>query len=490
MTLSFPFTRNVLSADKMKKFWLGEYVMNMNAWIFFTALLCLVLCLIVGISALRSHSVVQRKVFVFLALLSLLGSLSGAISLGRRMTHFSPPASEQAPLPSRSQIISQTDTTRFSLSGKDGTLVWKYTSQSTCETTSIFTVANDILYERGALPQQQEVCIRATRLSTGAELWSTKIKTSLSTDSLKENTLPADKLLVIQGRLYFQINATFYIFATSNGKILHTLPPTLSGDASAILDDFAVNDQALVLFYSPDRGLSHLIVLSPTTLNVLWKDTQRTSLDLIALQGQILYTYGQGMVSRNVTNGSQLWRTALPDSGLLGSSATSERVYLRMQNTSGSADASIYVYQAHDGQFLWKVPVDSWAGATNGGFTAFSPIEVNGVVYIVDTNTLSAYQANTGQVLWRYKQSPLASDSIHVDPYKVIYFSQPVIVGKVVFVAAISTTSYPPPLELFPAFCLGRCIAGKSNIVALNASNGKSYWHYEVPMDTAILTTT
>ena len=461
--------------------------MNTNAWIFFTSLLSLLLCLLVARSVLQHHSIVQRNIFASLALLLLLCSISGAISLGWRMTHVSPSISEQTPLPSQSQIIGQTSLTRFSLNGKDGTLALKYPYQSVCTMNRIFAQANGVIYERGALPQQQEGCIQATRLNTGAELWSTKIKASQSAESLTGNTLPSDQLLVEQDRLYLQVDGTLYILDVSSGKILHTIPPTLSDDKSASLDNFFVDDQALVLLYRTEHSYS-LVVLSPTTQNVQWKYTRGTFFDLIALQRKTLYIHDQGIVALDVSNGLRLWRTDLPSSGLLGASATPERVYVRVQNTYGSDKASIYAYGARNGQLLWKAPVDSWAGSSEAGPNPLTPIEAGGVVYVVDTNTLRAYQANTGRVLWQYKQDPLASDSIHADPYQVIYFSQPVIVGKVVFVAATVTTSYPPPLKLFPSFCLGRCTAVKPNIVALNAMNGKSYWHYEVPMSAAILT--
>jgi magnesium-transporting ATPase (P-type) len=139
--------------------------MNNNAWIFFIGLLSLLLCFIFGRSAFHRDSIVQQKIFACISLLLLLCSLIGGASLTWRMIHGSSSVSEPTPLPASSQVIIQTSVTRSSLSGKDGTLNWNYPYRSLCAMNEIFAVANGIIYERGALPQKQEVCIQAVRLN-------------------------------------------------------------------------------------------------------------------------------------------------------------------------------------------------------------------------------------------------------------------------------------------------------------------------------------
>jgi outer membrane protein assembly factor BamB len=252
-----------------------------------------------------------------------------------------------------------------------------------------------------------------------------------------------------------------------------------------------VNDQALVILYLVSGIVENstpyrFVTLQPLTGEVLWKSTPGIYHDLITLQGSTLYAYDKGIVALNVRNASKLWQADLPDIRILASSATAKHLYIRAQNTVGSADGSVYAFDVQDGQVLWQVAVDSWAGGPVGVPEELAPIEANGVVYVVDTNVLLAYRATSGERLWQYRENPLPNDSIILNSHLVIYFSQPVIVGDVVFVANTLTYPVPPPLSLGSPFCLGRCNTPPTGILALSASSGKLYWRHEVPTSSRV----
>jgi outer membrane protein assembly factor BamB len=285
----------------------------------------------------------------------------------------------------------------------------------------------------------------------------------------------ADKLLIVCGALYLRVDHLLYKLDIRNGKILDKITSDFVYPGGAGFFNFASNNDELVLQYGFATGpsapfLDTLVVLQVSDDKVLWKSEPGGNQYLLALQGDTLYTQRGSIVALRVRDGVQLWKTSLPELNVVRSSASGERVYLRAQNSLGSANSTIYTLSARDGRLLWKVPVTSW----NGG----ASVEADGITYIVDTNTLSAFQADTGRLLWRYKESPLPSTAIGFNPYDIMYFSQPIVVNGVVFVATNFTTSFPPPLRLIPDFCFGQCTP-RTGINALRASDGKLYWHYQ-----------
>jgi outer membrane protein assembly factor BamB len=456
--------------------------MNSNGLILLAVLLGLLISFFLGMKALGGQVSVRKKVYVGMTLLVLSSSLIGGISVWWRMIHPQPYAPESTPLPAQSQVIihqwdeqdSQSRLYRSSLSGRDGTVHWSYQDQSPCIINGYFTLANGIIYQRGAIPEKQEICVRASRLSNGAELWSSTIKSSQPPDNLLSGNPNADKLLVVREALYLQVDDILYKLDIKDGKILGRITPDIV-KSGAVFVNFASNNDELALQYSFSKGPGDplqetLVVLQVSDDKLLWKSALGWHQDLLAVQGDTLYTQRGSVVALRVSDGAQLWKAGLPELSVVESSASSERVYLRAQNSPGSADAAIYTLSARDGRLLWKVPVTSW----NGG----APVEANGIAYIADTNTLSAFNANTGRLLWRYKESPLPSTAIGFNPYDIMYFSQPIVVDGVVFVATNFTTSFPPPLRLIPDFCLGQCTP-RTGINALRASDGKLYWHYQ-----------
>ncbi len=462
--------------------------MNSNALIILAVLLGLLIGFFLWMKALSSQASVRKKVYVCMTLLVLSSSLIGGISVWWRMIHPQPYMPEPAPLPAQSQVIihqwdeqdSQSRLYRSSLSGRDGTVHWIYQDQSQCAENGYFTLENGIIYQKGAIPEKQEFCVRASRLNDGAELWSRTIKSAQSPENLRTSNPMADQLLVVREALYLQVDNIIYKLDIRNGKILSRISPEIAR-SDAHLINFATNNEELVLQYDVladgsnrynDGALEDiLVVLQVSDGKMLWKSETGKYQDMMNLQGDMLYTQNRGVVvALHVRDGTQLWKAELPQLSIVASSASSEHVYLRAQNSAGSADASVYVLSARDGRLLWKVPVTSW----NGG----APVESNGITYIADTNTLSAFNANTGRLLWRYKESPQPSTAIAFNPYDIIYFSPPVIVDGVVFVADNFTTSYPPPLRLIPDFCLGQCTP-RTGVNAFRASDGKLYWHYQ-----------
>lgn len=459
--------------------------MNSNMLILLAILLGLLISFFLALKALRSQEAsVRRKVYVGMTLLVLGSSLIGGISVGWRVTHPQPYTPEPAPLPAQSQvIIHQWDeqplhVTRSSLSERDGSVHWSYQDQSPCTLNPYFALANGIIYQKGAIPNKQETCVQASRLNDGAELWSTTIKSSQPPSQPPSQSITgapnADKILVVREVLYLQVDDILYKLDSRNGKILDKITPDIV-KSGAVFVNFASNNDDLVLQYEDSQDdhsplLATLVVLQVSDDKVLWKSQPGGYQGLLALQGDTLYTQRGSIVALRVRDGAQLWQASLPELSVVASSASSEHVYLRAQNSFGSADAAIYTLSARDGRLLWKVPVTSW----NGG----APAEGNGITYIADTNTLSAFQADTGRLLWRYKESPLPDTAIGFNPYDVMYFSQPIVVNGVVFVATSFVPSFPYPLQLIPDFCFGQCTP-HTGINALRASDGELFWHYQ-----------
>lgn len=462
--------------------------MNSNALILLALLLGLLISFFLAIKAVGRQPSIRKKIYVGMTLLILGISLIGGISMWWRMTHPQPYTPEPAPLPVQSQvIIHQWDEqglhlTRSSLSGRDGTVHWSYQDQSPCTENRYFALANGIVYQRGTVPDKQEICVQASRLNDGAELWSTTIKSNQPPGNLIGGSPNADKLLLVPGALYLQVDDILYKLDIKDGKVLDRITPDIVKPVGVFVN-FASNNKELAIQYSFSSGPGDplhdtIVVLQVSNDKMLWKSEPGRNQELLALQGDTLYTQRGSVVALHVHNGAQLWKASLPELSVVASSASSEHVYLRAQNSEGSADSTIYTLSARDGRMLWKVPASSW----NGG----APAEANGITYIADANTLSALNANTGRLLWRYKESPLPSNSIGFNPYDIMYFSQPRVINGVVFVATNFMPSFPPPLRLIPDFCFGQCTP-HTGINALRASDGKPYWHYQTQSQVDLL---
>ncbi len=459
--------------------------MNTNAWILLGALLGLLMELPLGIKVMQNRTSEQKKVYISAMLAVLSGVLIGGGSVAWRMTRPSSYVPEQSPLPEQSQVIihewdgtyqpGRTGDTFASLSGRDGMVHWSYQRRP----SGFFTSEDGVVYERGVLLDNKAVMLAATRLTDGRELWSTTIKSASPAP-----TLPTNKIVVVQGKLYVLVDETMYVLSTRDGKILSMIKPALSGYDDAIVTHFAVNDEVAIIEYNVAQGDE-----SPTTVfvclrlsdgSVLWKSERGLYHDLIALQGSLFYAQGKGIVALRVRDGSEVWRANLRQVSIVVSSASSERVYLRAQSELGSGNSTVYALDAHTGQLLWTVPVDTWSGD--------APVEVDGITYITDTNTFSAYQASTGQLVWQYKEEPFSNTAIAFNPYDVVYFSQPAIVDGVVFVSNIFTTSFPPPFRLLPDFCIGQC-RPVTGIYALRVSDGKILWRRQTESNVEFLAT-
>ncbi|HEX4208293.1 MAG TPA: PQQ-binding-like beta-propeller repeat protein [Ktedonobacteraceae bacterium] len=464
--------------------------MNSNAWILLAALICLFIGLAFGVRAIRSQdATLHKQIYIGTTLIMLSCALIGGIGVTWRMTRTPSYTPESAPLPAQSQVImnqwsgQESSFFRASLSGKDGEVHWRYPVQSQCANSLLTTLANGIIYEKGTFPEKQDICIQASRLDNGTVLWSTHIKSSQPPSNLQPAPVSneqlfsptRDQLLVVDGKLILQVDDNMYVLNAQDGKILRMIKPGVSG-YDAIVSNFATNNKVLIIDYSyaesMEKGLSDIFVcVQLADGKVLWKSARGKYQDLIAVQGNTLYTQGKSIVALRVQDGSQLWQANLPHFSIVGSSASSERVYVRAQKSSGSADAFVYALDAHNGRLLWKVPVDTWSGG--------SPVEADGITYITDTNTLSAYRANNGQLLWQQRENPLPNTAIAFNPYDRITFAQPIVVDGMVFVITSFGVSYPPPLVLIPRFCLGGCTP-ITGLFAFRASDGKPYWHQQV----------
>lgn len=460
--------------------------MNTNAWLLFGVIVGVLLCGWLWLARLTRHRQTDlwRKMSGGFMILLLASSLLLTIALTWRMTR--PPDAYKpvpTPLPEQSQLIMeetsgtgpfdslgrQNFVQRTSLSGRDGSINW----QLKAGTSEAYAISGDVIYDRLFLTKTNEVKIIAYELVDGKELWATIFKSPHAANELPF-LAQTDKILMAQGKLYLCIYTTIYVLSTQDGRILKTITGDLSGYPDAVLANYAMSNGVLLLNYSYSAGVGDslhdlFVALQISDDKVLWKSTLGQYTDFIALQDGVFYTQSKSVVALRAQDGSQIWQASFPQLHRAGGTAFGQHVYVKAQNSAGSTNSTIYVLDTHDGHLLWKVPASSW----NGGL----PVEANDIAYITDANTLTAYQPDSGERLWQFKNEPYGSRDIAFDPYDLIGFTQPVFLNGVLFVGANFVISFPYPLRLIPNFCLGPC-QPLTGVYAFNAENGQIYWYY------------
>jgi outer membrane protein assembly factor BamB len=196
-----------------------------------------------------------------------------------------------------------------------------------------------------------------------------------------------------------------------------------------------------------------------TTPKILWSfETNSAILSSVATSNDTVYVSNHSQTyALNISNGAELWETF----GGYSSPAIYNGI-LYTGHDGGSA------YNASTGKTIWSIP--------HNGSTTYSPIVVNGVVYIENGVDLYAVNAATGTQIWKVK------NPVHTSP---TYYNGHLYVGNTAFDA-----SNGAKLWEFPLFCVNLLStpavydgyvyfgAGDRNVYCLNAQTGTKVWNY------------
>lgn len=199
------------------------------------------------------------------------------------------------------------------------------------------------------------------------------------------------------------------------------------------------------------------VVLRAKDGRPLWETPLASFSALVATDAVYLHTR-QGLYALRATDGKLLW--TLPwtqalspvnsDRARWSLSSVGQQLYMPVFEISagGNGQNLLYALNTRDGSVLWK----SDKGASNDG----TPVEANGVVYVVSGASLFALQAQDAHLLWRLQA-------------KSATFGTPLVLDQVVFVQSHFH---------FSAYG-GSCPSGSSlyeAVLAANATTGAPYW--------------
>ncbi|HEY7123452.1 MAG TPA: PQQ-binding-like beta-propeller repeat protein [Ktedonobacterales bacterium] len=174
-----------------------------------------------------------------------------------------------------------------------------------------------------------------------------------------------------------------YAFNTSNG-LLRWMQQTDCGPGSIPFGDYAAPVLANGVLYTGKDALN------AQNGRVLW----RLSLDatFASVVDGTLYAYAEAMVyALNPANGSVRWKYQLGNVIACLPAVADGTVYVGEQNSVGSDTAVTTALSASTGSVLWKYHASS-----------FSIVAAGGMVYLGDTDGITALDAPGGQLRWHF----------------------------------------------------------------------------------------
>jgi outer membrane protein assembly factor BamB len=179
-----------------------------------------------------------------------------------------------------------------------------------------------------------------------------------------------------------------------------------------------------------------------TTSNGVWSSPTIDNGVLYVGCEDVVYTgtqvnYAGNLYALNAANGDKLWNYSIPVGGS-SPAVASGVVYV------GSFDGNVYAFNATNGVKLWSYPA--------GDLVSSSPAVADGIVYIgLSDGNLVALNGSTGEEVWKH--------------HTIGGVGSPIVQDGVVF--AVSSV-------FIPIFTFN------SDVYALNATNGKNLWDYNI----------
>ncbi len=273
------------------------------------------------------------------------------------------------------------------------------------------TVVNDMLYLN--VSRFPDCDIRALRRNDGSLLWSHKIEGRLT-----------DAPVIVDEIVYASIiEGTVYALRTWDGTLLwrSSVDPELDFPSSpgpiAFTSPTVVND---LVYFAPavNSPLKPFVyVLNAKDGILLWKAEiiGSISFPLVVVDGVIYISNHNGCSALDAYDGVSIWQHKKnspiysPCSSLV---LVDEMLYMSFSemrhDVSFSASKEMgYQRQAFlcarrtsDGSLVWQQQL----GITTGANTPTSPVVIQDTIYVgTDDGFLSAYRAEDGTSLWRYK---------------------------------------------------------------------------------------
>src|SRR5579859_980486 len=254
---------------------------------------------------------------------------------------------------------------------------------------------------------------------------------------------------VANGAVYASADSTLYALNASTGALLWKY------QAGQQISQALAGDGVVYANTAAEGNLSTLVALKASDGALLWQYALTTQTP--GLQGVIDGTVydlqlsgdpgspsaAQTIYALRASDGHLLWQVALfGGDGLVNGApvADSGVVYF------GTIHGALSAFDATTGKLLWHVAQPSNGGPDFGPVTV-SPAVANGLVYIGDSQGVSAYRASDGTRQWQYAAS-------NGSPFP----AQPVVADGVVYYGAASGL-----------------------IVALRASDGSLIWQQHTP---------
>ncbi|MGW9118554.1 outer membrane protein assembly factor BamB family protein [Streptomyces sp. NPDC055663] len=235
--------------------------------------------------------------------------------------------------------------------------------------------------------------ITALSVSDGSDRWARRVKVSDisgESDYVKNTVGDGIEITAVSGgQLYYGSGQYLYALDANDGDPLwehmddsfHPSPVVVGDAAYAHMNAF---------FY----------VLDPRTGDELWKYSfNGLTSDDVAVTGDTLLTHGKKkMIAVDTRTHEETWTYEAGSEVETAPVAAGGKVYF------GTKDGALYAVDAASGKEVWRGTFEGelWDGRLGGG--AGGPEVADGTVYFENDGYVSAFDADTGRVLWRKKQ--------------------------------------------------------------------------------------
>jgi uncharacterized repeat protein (TIGR01451 family) len=256
----------------------------------------------------------------------------------------------------------------YALNASTGATLWSYSTGSVAAAGAP-AVANGVVYITAAGFNSEGgpiTTLYALKATTGAKLWSYTIDADGGTSPAVANGVVYFGSTLFNGFSNPFFTGYIYALDVSTGALLWR--DTIGGE----IDSSPAVANGVVYIGSDDGDL---YALNASTGARLWSfETADAVESTAAISNGVVYfsTVGYAVYALNASTGARLWSY---------SQGTQEFSSLAVANGVAyfnSFDGDLYALDAHTGTQLWSYPIG--ASEDNSGF--FSPVVVNGVVYI------------------------------------------------------------------------------------------------------------
>jgi outer membrane protein assembly factor BamB len=248
-------------------------------------------------------------------------------------------------------------------------------------------------------------------------------------------------------------------------------------EGSVDVQPLVANGVVYVTSFVGQYGPAYVYALRASDGNLLWtySSDSYSYLSLSTTDSSVAYIASQERISAlNASNGTKLWHHAIQGSAYWSPLEVNGIVYVG--SSTNSWPSTLYALQVSDGALLWQY--------TANNFIA-TPTVANGVVYTAsDDGVLAALRASDGHQLWKQAldtnsfQSPqLVNGVLYATTTKIIEPPAARTANPLQQTTALGALLWNT-LQNAPAEPKKPHKQGVSSIYAVRASDGAILWHY------------